>query len=189
MAQTGSAVSRTPSTAQLRTLSIAGSAIAGALVAATFTRFGLGGEGAAWAAAQLLLVFLAAFDLATRRVPNWATAPAEVAVIVLRGAFAPSTLIEAAAAGAIAFGIFLVIAMITRGGIGMGDVKLAGLIGLLLGRAAVPALFLGIVAGGLASAVVLITHRGGCHTAIAYAPYLCLGAAIGILAFSAPALA
>ena len=69
----------------------------------------------------------------------------------------------------------------------MGDVKLAGLIGLLLGTAALPALFVGVVAAGAASLVVLASSRKRGRT-IAYAPYLCFGAAIAILAFGPPAL-
>ena len=70
----------------------------------------------------------------------------------------------------------------------MGDVKLAGLLGLLLGSAALPALFLGVIAGGIASAAVLVTHRRERGRAIAYAPYLCFGGAVAIVAFSVPPL-
>ena len=70
----------------------------------------------------------------------------------------------------------------------MGDVKLVGLFGLLLGTALVPALLVGIVAGGIASAIVVVAKPGGRKQAIAYGPYLCLGASVAILAFSPPPL-
>ncbi len=185
MAETGvSGLSRT----RLRALSVLGSGAAGLLIAATLVRFGLDGHGVAWAAAQALLAFIAVFDVATRRVPNWVTVPAALVIVVLRVAFTSSSLVEAAVAGSAAFIAFLLIALLTRGGMGMGDVKLAGLLGLLLGRAALPALLVGIILGGIASGLVIVARRGGRGHTIAYAPYLCLGGAVAILAFSVPAL-
>jgi leader peptidase (prepilin peptidase)/N-methyltransferase len=166
-----------------------GGSFAGALFAgAALVRFGATAHGAVWAAAEIMLVFLACFDLVTRRVPNRVTIPAALVVVVLRAAVVPSSLPGALGAGAAAFTFFLFVVVLTRGGMGMGDVKLAGLIGLMLGKAALGALFVGIVAGGLASLAVLLARRGGRGRVIAYAPYLCLGAAIGILAFAPPAL-
>src|SRR5262249_7303704 len=135
-----------------------------------------------------LLVFVACFDVATRRVPNRLTIPTATALVVLRAAFAPSALPATLIAGAAAFAFFLLVFALTRGGIGMGDVKLAALVGLLLGKAALPALLIGTIAGGLASLLVLVARRGGRGQTIAYAPYLCLGAALAILAFKLPEL-
>lgn len=176
------------SPAQVRVLSVAASATAVFLAGAALARFGVTANGIAWAAAELLLVFLAAFDIATRRVPNRVTAPAAVVVVVLRLAFVHSALLEMVVAGAAAFSVFLLLAVFARGGLGMGDVKLAGLLGLLLGTAVVPALFLGVIAGGVGSAAVMLTHRGERGRTIAYAPYLCFGGAIAILAFTVPPL-
>jgi leader peptidase (prepilin peptidase) / N-methyltransferase len=173
---------------QLRVLVVVASALAGALAVAALARFGITANGVAWAAAELLLVFLAAFDIATRRVPNRVTAPAAIIVILLRLAFVHSALVEMAVAGAAAFAVSFLLAVFVRGGLGMGDVKLTGLLGLLLGTAAVPALFLGVIAGGVGSAAVMVTHRGERGRTIAYAPYLCFGGAIAILAFSVPPL-
>jgi leader peptidase (prepilin peptidase) / N-methyltransferase len=64
---------------------------------------------------------------------------------------------------------------------GMGDVKLAGVIGLMTGYpVVVTALVAGIVLGGVAAAVLLIARRVGRKTPIAYAPYLALGA-LGVM--------
>jgi prepilin signal peptidase PulO-like enzyme (type II secretory pathway) len=165
----------------------AGIVIAGVLVALTLVRFGAGGLGAAWSLAQLLLVFIAAFDVATRRIPDRVTLPAMGIVLVLRLAFATGTVPEALVAGAAGFAAFFLLAVLTRGGFGMGDVKLAGLLGLLLGKALLASLVLGVVAGGIASAAVLIATRDR-RRAIAYGPYLCLGAVLGILALHPPPL-
>lgn len=162
--------------------------VAGVLMALTFARFGVGWRGLAWVVVQLLLTFVATFDLATRRVPNRAIVPAAAAAVALRAAFVHSRLVEALVAGAIALIVFLLIGLLTRGGIGMGDVKLAALLGLLLGRAVLPALFVGVIAGGMASAAVLVARGGGRGHTIAYAPYLCFGGAVAILAFHLPRL-
>jgi leader peptidase (prepilin peptidase) / N-methyltransferase len=172
----------------VRAVAVGGSFAGVLLAGAALVRFGVTAHGLLWVVAEILLVFLACFDLATRRVPNWVTIPAAVTVVVLRGAFVLPSLPEALGAGAAAFAFFLLVAVLSRGGMGMGDIKLAALIGLLLGRAALPALLLGIVVGGLASLVVIVARRGGRGHTIAYAPYLCLGAGIAILAFNPHAL-
>lgn len=188
MAETGANVASGLSRTRLRVLSVLGSGAAGLLIAATLIRFGVDGRGVAWAVAQALLAFIAVFDIATRRVPNRVTVPAALVIVAIRAAFTPSSLIAMAVAGAAAFIAFLLIALLTRGGVGMGDVKLAGLLGLLLGRAALPALLVGTIFGGIASGVVVLARRGGRGHTIAYAPYLCLGGAVAILAFSVPSL-
>jgi len=85
--------------------------------------------------------------------------------------------------GAAGFGLFFLIAIIGRGKMGAGDVKLAGVIGLMLGfPAAITALVIGIFLGGAAAVVLLVTRRAGRKTYIAYAPYLALGALVMLLA-------
>ncbi len=78
--------------------------------------------------------------------------------------------------GVAGFGFFLLLALLVPGAMGMGDVKLAGFIGLITGLSGVTmALFFGILAGGIAGAVVLIRNRFRRGSTIAYAPYLVLG--------------
>ena len=74
------------------------------------------------------------------------------------------------------FGFFLLLALLAPGAMGMGDVNLAGFIGLITGLSGVmAALFLGILAGGIAGIVVLIRNRFRRGKTLAYAPYLVLG--------------
>jgi leader peptidase (prepilin peptidase)/N-methyltransferase len=89
----------------------------------------------------------------------------------------------------VAFAAFLVLALLVRGGLGMGDVKLAAAEGLLFGKVAVEALFLGIVLGGVAAALLLVTRRAGRRATYAYGPYLVLGAVVAVLALHPPPLA
>ena len=158
------------------------------LAAATFVRLGLNVDAAAWAVAQVTLVVLAAHDLVTRRLPNAITIPVALLAVGARAAFERSALDEVILAGLVAFGAFLVLSLLLRSGLGMGDVKLAGMLGFLLGSAVVPALLIGVFAGGIAAAALMAGARATRRTYIAYGPYLALGGAIAILAFHPPSL-
>jgi prepilin signal peptidase PulO-like enzyme (type II secretory pathway) len=79
--------------------------------------------------------------------------------------------------GAFGFVVFLLIALIRPGGMGMGDVKLVGIIGLATGHGGILiAMFVGILAGGVAALALLLWTRFDRKATMAYAPYLVLGA-------------
>lgn len=78
--------------------------------------------------------------------------------------------------GLVGFGLFLLIALIVPGAMGMGDVKLAGVIGATVGLSGVVmALYWGILLGGMAAILLLIKNRFQSGVSMAYAPYLVLG--------------
>lgn len=81
--------------------------------------------------------------------------------------------------GLIAFlvaGFFmLAIALVSRGGMGGGDIKLAALMGLYLGKAVVVALFCSFLVGGLVGIFLLLTGKKGRKDAVPFGPYLALG--------------
>ncbi len=162
------------------------------LVVATVAAFTLGwyrfaGDlpalAAFWFYATYLLVVLV-IDLEHRRVLNVMLGPATVAALVLAALHGIPGLRSALLGGVIGFGVFLLAALVSRGKMGAGDVKLAGIIGLAAGYPhMVSALFLGILLGGVASLALLISRRVGPKSYIAYAPYLCLGA-LAVLFFT-----
>jgi leader peptidase (prepilin peptidase) / N-methyltransferase len=158
------------------------------LVVATLLRFGIDGNGMAWALVQVVLVALTAHDIATRRLPNALTVPVGLLALALRAVFERSELGQVALAGVIAFLVFYVVALLVRGGFGMGDVKLAAMLGFLLGSAVIGGLTIGIIAGGVASVVLLLLSRANLRSKIAYGPYLAFGGAIAILFLHPPAL-
>jgi len=88
----------------------------------------------------------------------------------------------AALGGAIGFGIFLVIALVSRGGMGWGDVKLAALIGLATGF---PLVFLAIIMaailGGIVAVALLIAKRRGRREMIPFGPFLAVAAMVTLL--------
>ena len=84
--------------------------------------------------------------------------------------------------GAVGLGAFLALALVGRGALGAGDVKLAGVIGLMTGYPEVlSTLALGIVLGGVAALWLLLARRVSRQSYMAYAPYLAIGALIMLL--------
>ena len=121
------------------------------------------------------LLTLTVLDLKHQIVPNRLVYPAVITVLGGRLLlFGIENAIIALCAGLGSFLFFALVAMISPGGLGGGDVKLAALVGVLCGFPSVIwALTLAILAGGIvAIALALAGRREG----IPYAPYLCLGA-------------
>ena len=130
------------------------------------------------------LVPIVVIDLERRLIPNLITGPAAVAALVAALALDADRVPELLLAGAIAGGFFLLAALAYPRGMGMGDVKLAGLLGLCLGRAVAPALMIALIAGVVVGGVVIarLGARAGRKTAVPFGPFLALGGAIALFA-------
>ncbi|MEY2442363.1 MAG: leader peptidase (prepilin peptidase) / N-methyltransferase [bacterium] len=129
------------------------------------------------------LVALTLVDLKTRLLPNKLTLPAAVTAIVLGLLVDASGEPERLLAGAVAGGFFLVVALAYPSGMGLGDVKLAAVLGLFLGREVAAALLFALVAGVLVG-VAIMRRKGvaeGRKTAVAFGPFLALGAVAALL--------
>jgi leader peptidase (prepilin peptidase) / N-methyltransferase len=130
------------------------------------------------------LVPITLIDLELRIIPNVITGPAALAAVIAIAALDIDFLPEALIAGAAGGGFFLVAAILYPRGMGMGDVKLAGMLGLYLGRAVAPAIFIALIAGVVVGAAV-IARKGakeGRKTAVPFGPFLALGGVIGFFA-------
>jgi len=91
-------------------------------------------------------------------------------------------LLSAVAGGLAGALLLFLVVLLSRGGMGMGDVVLAGLLGLMVGFPLVfIALFVGIVVGGLVAAVLLITRRKGRKDMLPFGPFLCVGGLVTLL--------
>jgi leader peptidase (prepilin peptidase)/N-methyltransferase len=125
----------------------------------------------------LVAVPIAAIDAEHHVIPNRITAPAAIVALALGSALDPSGEPARLAAAAIAGGAFLAVAIAVPAGMGMGDVKLAGLLGLLLGSAVAPALLIALLSGVLAGLVVLARRAPGERRAVGvpFGPFLALG--------------
>jgi leader peptidase (prepilin peptidase)/N-methyltransferase len=89
---------------------------------------------------------------------------------------------NAALGGAIGFAIFLLIALVSRGGMGWGDVKLAALIGLATSFPLVfVAIIMGAILGGIVAVALLIAKKRGRREAIPFGPFLALAAMVTLL--------
>jgi len=131
-----------------------------------------------WLAAWGEVLFLFAIvDVESRRVPNELVLACSVAALLLSLAgFGPQPL-NALLGGAVGLALFILLALIQRGALGMGDVKLAGLIGLLAGYPGVlAALTIGVIAGGLGALALLLARRVERRSFIPYVPFLAAGA-------------
>jgi leader peptidase (prepilin peptidase) / N-methyltransferase len=151
------------------------------LAAASFVTFGWGAEAVVAACFAMVVLVLAAIDLEHRIIPNRIVIPATAMILVAQIALNPDRALEyiAAALGAALF--LLVPQLIYPAGLGMGDVKLALLLGAGLGFAVVPAFVVGLLAAFVASVVILV--RGGLaarKTALPVAPFLAFGALVAL---------
>jgi leader peptidase (prepilin peptidase)/N-methyltransferase len=132
----------------------------------------------------LIVVPAAVIDLEHRIIPNRITALGAVLALVIGLALDPSGEPGRLIAGAAAGGFLLLAALAYPGGMGMGDVKLAAVMGLFLGSAVAPAILIALLSGVLVGAVV-IARKGageGRKTAIPFGPFLALGALVAVFA-------
>src|SRR3954454_16761455 len=128
------------------------------------------------------LVPIVVIDLERRLIPNAITAPAAVAALIAGLAAELDGGPEQLSAGAAAFAFFFAAAFAYRRGMGMGDVKLAGVMGLCLGKAVAPAILIALVAGVLVGGVIIarVGAARGRKTAVPFGPFLALGAVAAI---------
>jgi leader peptidase (prepilin peptidase) / N-methyltransferase len=152
------------------------------LVAACGLRFGVSAEALLAAVFCTILVVLAAIDLEHRIVPNRIVVPAIALALAGRLVLEPSVEWPLAALGA--SGFLLAAALAYPRGLGMGDVKLAALLGAVLGSSVAVALGIGFTVA-LVPAVVVALRKGvrtARKTALPLVPFLALGAVIALFA-------
>lgn len=159
-------------------------ALAGIAAVLCFVKFGISGEALVSAVFAAALVVLAATDLERRIIPNRIVVPAGAFVLVAHIALHPGKSVEWTVAAAGAFLAFFALALVNPAGLGMGDVKLAFLLGAGLGWKVLAALLFGTFAAG-AYGVFLLVARGrpGLKTSFPLGPFLA-GAALVVLFLS-----
>lgn len=134
-------------------------------------------------------ICLAMIDLEHKRLPDALTLPTLAAGIVLAGVVASmgpgmDAWVRAVACAAGAFLVFLLIAIIAPGGFGLGDVKLAPSLALLVGISArgpartFTAFLLAFILGSVIGVVLMAVGKAGRKTALPFGPFLVLGTLI-----------
>ena len=157
-------------------------AVSGLLCALVVLKFGADSDVWLPLVFVLLLIPITLIDLEFTIIPNSLTLIGAVAAIVLTAAFQSDHLVAHLIAGAAAGGFFLIAAIVYPAGMGMGDVKLAGVMGLVLGRAVVPAIFAALLLGTIIGATVIARYgvREGRKKGIPFGPWLAAGSLIGL---------
>lgn len=151
------------------------------LVTACVLRFGWTADALVAAFFCAVLVAISATDIEHRVIPNRIVLPAAAVVLVANTLLHPSVAWAAAGLGAALF-LFLA-ALAYPGGMGMGDVKLALLLGFALGPAVVVALMVGMISA-LVPAVVLYARHGSAarKMRIPFGPFLAFGGVVALFA-------
>ncbi len=151
------------------------------LVVGCALKFGFTWDFLVAAALCAVLVAVSATDLERRIIPNRVVLPATVVLLVAQTILHPS--VEWIVAGLAAAAFFLGAALVYPGGMGMGDVKLALLLGVVLGRTVSVALLVGMLTA-LVPAFVLIARHGkaGRKMTIPFGPFLALGGVLALFA-------
>ena len=149
------------------------------LVVACVADFGVSLHALAAAVFCVALVAISAIDIERRIVPNRIVLPATLVVLAVMLAWQPSVEWPAAGFGAALF-LFLA-ALAYPAGMGMGDVKLALLLGVAVGRSVPVALMVGMVSALVPSAVLFARHGGAARKmGIPFAPFLAFGGVVAL---------
>jgi leader peptidase (prepilin peptidase)/N-methyltransferase len=157
--------------------------VTGLLFAAVVLARGLDADLALELPFAAMLIAVANIDLEHRIVPNKILLPLAIWGVGASAVVRPGHLPELLAAGAGAFLFFLLAALIHPAGMGMGDVKLAGVMGLYLGVAVVPALLIAFLLGSVVGVAMLARHGAAARKqGVPFAPFMALGGIAGLLA-------
>ena len=153
------------------------------LVAGCFLRYGLSGKAFVGAFFVAVLVVLSAIDVEHRILPDKIVLPSFVIVLVANVAIFPGQALEWVLA-AIGTSLFLFIAPLAYPrGMGMGDVKLALLLGAALGKTVMVGMMLGMLSAVLLGAILMVQHGLAARKmAIPFGPFLAFGAIVAYFA-------
>jgi len=129
-----------------------------------------------------MLIAVSGIDLEHRIIPNKILLPLAVYGVGATAVVSPDVLPEALIAGASAFTFLFIAALVHPKGMGMGDVKLAGVMGLYLGLSVAPALLIGFLSGSVVGVAILARHgSAGRKRGVPFAPFLALGGLVALL--------
>jgi leader peptidase (prepilin peptidase)/N-methyltransferase len=121
-------------------------------------------------------------DLERRIIPNRILLVAAVAAVAIAAVGDPSSLPERAIASIAAGGVFFLVALAYPRGMGLGDVKLAAVMGLFLGRDVAAAVLVALLAGSLVGLAMIASQGSSARKrAIPFGPFLALGGVVGLL--------
>jgi leader peptidase (prepilin peptidase)/N-methyltransferase len=160
----------------------------GVLFAVMALRFGAAGALPAYLYLTAVGMALALIDIDVHRLPDALTLPSYPVAVVLLGLASihePHALLRAALGGVAMFGAYFALAFAYPAGMGFGDVKLSGVLGLFTGWLGwdvwTAGLLLGFFGGGLFGIALIALGKGGRKTKVPYGPFMLMGAFIAVL--------
>ena len=158
-------------------------ALTGAVFVGVALTRGVEDDLAVWLPLAAVLIAVAGIDLDHRIIPNKIVVPAAVWGIAATALFRPDNLDDCLIAGAAAFLALFLAALAYPAGMGMGDVKLAGVMGLYLGSWIAPAMLVAFLVGSVVGIVIVAREgRDARKKGVPFGPFLALGGIVGILA-------
>jgi leader peptidase (prepilin peptidase)/N-methyltransferase len=141
------------------------------------------GEVALGLAFVTMLLAVTLTDLERRIIPNKILLVAAVLAVAIAAATDPGGLPQRAIAAVAAGGLLFLAALAYPRGMGLGDVKLAAVMGLFLGRNVAPAILVALLAGSVVGLAMIARHGAAARKqAIPFGPFLALGGVVGLLA-------
>jgi leader peptidase (prepilin peptidase) / N-methyltransferase len=153
-----------------------------ALLVLLFWRFGLTADLGIAIFYSCIFMAIALIDLEHQLILNRIVYPAALCALLISLLLHRPPVLSSIIGGAIGFVLLLVIVMVSRGGMGFGDVKMAGLIGLAVGFPMVfVSLLVGIILGGLTAIVLLLFRIKKRKEVMPFGPFLSLAAVITLL--------
>jgi len=158
----------------------------GAILAFLYWHYGFGIELAVGAFYFCLFIVILVIDLEHHLILNKVVYPSIIVALAL-SVFLPEldsvpSVASAAAGGAIGLGLFLLITVVSRGGMGWGDVKMAALIGLVTGFPLIlVALLLAVILGGLVAWIMILLKVRSRKQSIPFGPFLALATMVTLL--------
>jgi len=128
-----------------------------------------------------VLVVITLTDLDQRIIPNKVVLAGSIVAVALVAIGDPDSLVEHLASAAIAGGLMFLLALAYPRGMGMGDAKLVGMMGLFLGRAVAPATLIGFLLGAVVGVALIARYGADARKrAIPFGPFLAVGGVIGL---------
>jgi leader peptidase (prepilin peptidase) / N-methyltransferase len=142
---------------------------------------GVNDDLAVWLPFAAMLIAVAGIDLDLRIIPNKILLPAAVWGLAATIAFRPDNVDDALIAGGVAFAALLLAALAYPAGMGMGDVKLAGVMGIYLGSSVAPAMLVAFLSGSIVGLLIIAREgRDARKKGVPFGPFLALGGLVGI---------
>ncbi len=155
--------------------------LAAVLLSIVYLRFGWSPELVYYSGLTALLLVISFIDLDTMVIPTQLVGVGMVWASVYN-LYTRQPAIDWLLGGVLGFGLFYLIYVLSRGGMGGGDVRLAGLLGLVLGyKLLACALLIAFVAGAVVSLALLGCGRAQRKTAIPFGPFLAVGGYVAAL--------